>query len=390
MARQWFDFSVLERVEKNRLDLGMNASKKIAIFRIALSSITLWGLLFGGICFSWSEEIHSNRLGPAAASHSSSPIYEVERLDHLTPSERPRVGDRLEMRLKGWVSRDSKNGAQEFKAEWIDPQRDSGESGWEWIEKPKELSVGNEFRFWVVPTRPGKLELPSFILRDASGKEWARSAPLLVEVASAISPQDPEPDQPYDLEPPVPLNFPIYWAIFLGILLIGFLGGLVVLFLRRRRSRGSSESLVREPLLPEDQIALNKLADLEQKSYYSDGDFKRHYFGVSEILKAYVGSRYRIDALEATTREMVSALSDLIQLGPPFSNEVNDARIAEIKKLFNLLDRVKFTDFQPDSAEAIEVIREARKWVEITRRQPESELSETSVKSRERVGHAIR
>jgi hypothetical protein len=94
--------------------------------------------------------------------------------------------------------------------------------------------------------------------------------------------------------------------------------------------------------------------------------------------------------LEATTREMVNSLTALTQIDSPFSGEVSESRIAEIKKLFVLLDRVKFTDFKPEAAEAEEVIREAQKWVEVTRRRTEPIISESSPILKEQVENAVR
>ena len=394
MVRLLSDFFAPERVEGNKVDLGVKRTKKGASQRGSLILLGVWIALKGMTSLGWSAE-PTHLLSVPTVSPSAPPLYEVERLNHLNPSEKIRVGDRLELRLRGFVPRVFGSGAQgspgELKMELLDPHVTLQESGWEWIEKSGSLSgVSDEFHFWMVPVRPGQLVLPSFLVKDSSGKELARSASLQVEVVSAISAQDPEPDQPNDLEPPVGLKFPVFWTVVLGVAGALFLGG-VFTFLwcwwkKRKESSVSNQKVV----LPEDQIALNRLKELSNMDYLALGEYKKHYFGISEILKSYVGSRYRVDALEATTREMVNSLTALTQIDSPFSGEVSESRIAEIKKLFVLLDRVKFTDFKPEAAEAEEVIREAQKWVEVTRRRTEPIISESSPILKEQVENAVR
>jgi hypothetical protein len=115
------------------------------------------------------------------------------------------------------------------------------------------------------------------------------------------------------------------------------------------------------PVLPEDEEALERLNKLEHEGWVQAGDFKRHYFGVSEALKRYVERRYGFDAAEQTTREMLRGLEGA---------GVAPASVAQIARLFELLDRVKFTDYRPEvgSAEPGEVLGSARTWVKQTRR----------------------
>ncbi len=373
MARPWSIFSALDRGEKNKIS------------RVWVGSLILGITSMGASSWASSEAIQRVRsqASPEPTSMAVA-LFDLERLDHLKPTERPRVGDQMQFRIHGWAP------TQNLKFEWADPQLNLSETGWDRVEKPLPPSASDEYRIWVVPIRPGQLTFPPFILKDQQGREVARSTPVQVEILSGISAQDPEPDQPNDLEPPVGLKFPLFWVILFGGLGLALVVGVGYGIWRRSGKSRKRLAQVKQPRVPEDEVALSRLSELEQRDYWAHGDYKKHYFGVSEIIKAYVGTRYRIDALEATTREMVSALFELTQVGPPLSEEVSDERITELKKLFSLLDRVKFTDFQPKSAEALEVLQEARRWVETTRRVPEPVSSQKSLNTEEWAENAVR
>ncbi len=376
MVRLWSGSSAPDRGEKSRSREFLHFA---CAFGLALQGVTELPFMAGA---------HASEQPSAKISAESPRVYEVERLDHLKPSERPRVGDRLVMRIRG-VPADAQWG-------WLDRDLNAQESGWEGVEKQSGIGSAGEFQFSVIPIRPGQLTLPPMLLKDQAGHELARSSPLLVEVVSAISPQDPQPDQPNDLEPPVGLQFPWFWVASLSVVIIALFVAAGLGLWRWRKQRRAPEKIASEPILPEDQVALSRLLELEQKNYSAQREYKKHYFGISEILKAYVGSRFRIDAREATTREMVLALTELKGLdgslisGVSQGIGVSEAQIGDLKKLFTILDRVKFTDFQPDGVESVQVLEEARKWVQNTRRKAEVSPAPESSPAGEMVENAIR
>jgi hypothetical protein len=125
-----------------------------------------------------------------------------------------------------------------------------------------------------------------------------------------------------------------------------------------------------EPPKPEDEVALAALAQLEKSGTLERGEFKKHYFKVSEILKNYIGARYGFDAPENTTREMMQNLREAWakELSPESGN--GEKRLTGLSELFVQLDRVKFTDYVPASIESQGVVGVAREFVRATRRKP--------------------
>ena len=297
------------------------------------------------------------RLLPSEAASSGDflllPAYDLEiaPIQGKTP-ELPKVGDSLVLKASGLSE-------SEVSFHTHDGD-DLEEQGWELNE-----SSVNTPQLSVTPVKSGKITLPSLIIQDKAGKAIGRTNPFSIEVASAIKKDDPKPDQPADIAPPVSLNFP--WALIviisLFVLLLG--GGLGYLGWKYFKNRKPAvEKKPAEPPRPEDEVALTALLELERLGLYMKGQYKKHYFGVSEILKAYLGARYRFDALESTTQELVGFLEE--------RKTVSDTIVDKIETLFGTkLDRVKFTDHVPAEDESKQIVADARELVMSTRRIPQ-------------------
>ena len=233
------------------------------------------------------------------------------------------------------------------------------------LEVPKTLNLPEEG--WYLdpqsltasPLKPGKLVLPPLSVQDASGKVVGHTQPFSLEVASAIASTDPHPEQPEGMRPPVGVLFP-FWIVLVCAVLGGILlGGIAYGLYRAYQRRRPKVSAVSSPIVPADEKALQQLQALAQQKYADKGEFKKHYFTLSEILKEYVGARYRVDALESTTYEMIQCLEG--------KRALTDQSLDQLEAIFQQLDRVKFTDHLPTSDEAQFLWEEARKFVILTR-----------------------
>src|SRR6185437_16115559 len=114
-----------------------------------------------------------------------------------------------------------------------------------------------------------------------------------------------------------------------------------------------------EPPKPEDEVALAAFAALEKSGVLAKGDFKKHYFRVSEILKTYVGARYGFDAPESTTQEMLQMLDRA--MAAEFATDAT--KLGSLIELFGQLDLVKFTDHVPAGSDSSRVVAIAREFV---------------------------
>ena len=93
---------------------------------------------------------------------------------------------------------------------------------------------------------------------------------------------------------------------------------------------------------------------IQTSSIWKIGEYKKHYFSVSEVMKEYFGDRFNFDASESTTNELMYNLK----------NKVDNDMFKRIENYFLKLDIVKFTDTIPidtDSKniapEGIDIIR---------------------------------
>lgn len=225
-------------------------------------------------------------------------------------------------------------------------------------------SPEGELTFLLVPKKEGTLSIPSLPIVDQTGKPVARTNPIEVQ----IKPAQKETNQKEEVSPPAPpvgMALPIEAVIERGVLgtvilvLIGYL--IYRWFRRKKKSKPTEPAYVPKELpKPEDILAHEALVVLEQQGWAQKGQYKRHYFGISEIMKQYLGSRYRFDAQESTTRELLMALN-----AQPL---LDRQQYAEIEGLFSRLDPVKFTDAIPPSGEPSILIMQARSIIDATKK----------------------
>lgn len=211
-------------------------------------------------------------------------------------------------------------------------------------------------------TRPGRLTLSSFQVKDPSGKAIARTNPWSIDVGTVF--QSPEESQKAELvpaRPPVGLPLPTF------ILVSGLIAfAILAYFLSRiflkiyRKYRNRPKMVLPEVPLPEDTVALKKLEQLRNENLHRAGKHKAHYFRISEVMKEYLSARYEFDALESTSQEILRTLEKF--------SHIPEARMSELEKLFEKLDLIKFTDTLPGPGDPEKAIQDAVQWVLATKR----------------------
>jgi hypothetical protein len=140
-----------------------------------------------------------------------------------------------------------------------------------------------------------------------------------------------------------PLGIPVgVWAMLMWMLAPLLLAALLYVLVRRLRPRGQE---VGRPALsdlrrPAHEVALEALAALESSSLLEDGKVKEYHIAASDILRTYVEDRFRVEALEMTTREVLAGLSNT---GVDASFRVGLCTFLEA------CDLVKFAKVRPDA-----------------------------------------
>ncbi|OFZ55894.1 MAG: hypothetical protein A2428_06550 [Bdellovibrionales bacterium RIFOXYC1_FULL_54_43] len=346
MEKPWFDFFAPGLVGK---------SAKPGV-KLPTSQPLSWRLVLTGVILSLPIATSSPALDAiqqASPMVSPSPLAESEFLQlpsfDLEWAENPpktiQVGDRLSLKMSGTAPASSVDPAQMSESLF--------DQGWD---------VSSENGVTAIPLKAGALTLPTLPLRDGSGRLIGRTNPFSIQVGSAILPDDPKPQEPAPMRPPVDLAFP-WWVLLIASLLLGLLLAAFFYAFYRWRKRGRvAPPKPLDPPKPEDVVALAALTELEKRNLMKGGQYKAHYFGVSEIIKTYVGSRYRFDAIESTTTEILRFLESRESLG--------DSTLDRIESLLSRLDFVKFTDHVPNGGDGIQVLEDARHLVLTTRRAP--------------------
>jgi len=144
--------------------------------------------------------------------------------------------------------------------------------------------------------------------------------------------------------------------------LILALGVLVWWALRRHRKREAEPQP--ELRLPADYEALTALTAIERLDLLSQGEFKRYYTLVVDVLRRYLENRFGVDAMDRTTDELVDELTR------------RKLRVPELDRLLREADMVKFAKYVPPIESGETVMHRAREIVITTT--PRNILKESS------------
>ncbi len=363
MEMQWFAFFKRAQSERNKAIVVIGATLLLGI-----SPSVAYSTTEGNSIKSAESKVEDGFL--------KLPAFDLERVSSNT-QEPVKVGDPLKLNILNFNLQENSKSEKSWSIEAAGSV-DLQSEGWTIQQNEKKSASESGLSLTATPLKEGQLALPSLVIKNSDGQAVARTNPLQVEVVSAISSQDTKPQQPEDIEPPVGLQFPWKTVLLWGIALLLVLCLAGYAFYRwQKYKKPKVFTPVPEVKRSEDETALLHLDELEKLDYLSRHEYKKYYFRLSEILKAYIGGRYRFDALESTTHEIIAELEN--------KKKINDTWLDRIEKVFDKLDRVKFTDHIPIGEEGRELIREAREFVMTTRRLPSVGANSTG-----EVGHAIR
>jgi hypothetical protein len=154
----------------------------------------------------------------------------------------------------------------------------------------------------------GRKEIPSFdvVVTAADGTEETLETNLVgVDVVSVGV------DESGDIRDiRGPLAIPL-GALRLALWVLGplLVAGLLWVLARRLRPGKEDASPTRAALpRPAHEVALEALAALERAGLIERGQVKEYHIEASDILRTYVGQRFRVDSLEMTSDEVLTAL----------------------------------------------------------------------------------
>ena len=129
-------------------------------------------------------------------------------------------------------------------------------------------------------------------------------------------------------------------------------------FYRRYRRRTRPEALVPAlPPRPAHEVAREALDALEAAGLLERGEIKTYHIRLSDILRVYIEGRFGVDAMEMTTGEVLDGL---------LRNDVDRGAVADVRRLLDRCDLVKFAKLRPAIPECRELFPLARRVVDVT------------------------
>ena len=127
---------------------------------------------------------------------------------------------------------------------------------------------------------------------------------------------------------------------------------------RRYRRRSRPEALVPTlPPRPAHEVAREALDALEAAGLLERGEIKTYHIRLSDIVRVYVEGRFRVDAMEMTTGEVLDGLH---------RTDADRGAVADVRRVLDRCDLVKFAKLRPAIPECRELLPLARRVVEIT------------------------
>ena len=201
---------------------------------------------------------------------------------------------------------------------------------------------------YVVP--PLKFRFSSDIWNDS-----LESNPLFLYVHTV-----PVDSMIYDVKSPmhVPVGFLEVFPFVLGGIIVLTAFALLLWYLRRRRK---NKPLFRAPK-PEEPahiIAFRELRDLKDENLWQNGEFKKYYTRLTEIIRRYMERRYGIPAMEMTSIEILEEWNR--------SGENKEELSQKLDILLNLADLVKFAKQKPVASQNEENMERAYDFIEQTK-----------------------
>ncbi len=215
---------------------------------------------------------------------------------------------------------------------------------------------GNQWvqRFTLIALDSANVELPPLTVQLHLG-DTVQTNPLQLSVSiqgNATELRDMDPIRDIRREP---VFWYDYWPQALGILLPL---ALLIWYYRRKRRRTQTPPPavpLEPPPPPPHASALQKLNALEkEKPWMKEEQLLAYYAALSLIIREYLEARYRIPALESTTREIAALLKNT---GFP------DEQQAALDFLLQQTDLVKYAEMQPPRTFHEQALEKARQLI---------------------------
>jgi hypothetical protein len=156
-----------------------------------------------------------------------------------------------------------------------------------------------------------------------------------------------------DIKPPVEIkvSYKKLW-LTLSVLLIIIAGGIILYYFYKNKPK-----IFRVKPIPAHVRILDELKELENSNLINE-NLKEYYIKLSDIVRYYIETRFKLMAPERTTEEFLVEIKDAVILTP--------AQKTLLEKFLEQCDLVKFAKYGSSVDEAKEALKAAKGFVEET------------------------
>ena len=208
-------------------------------------------------------------------------------------------------------------------------------------------------RFTLIAFDSATLELPPLLVRLGSGKPLETNGVSLTVFPTRGGHEITDMAKIRGIRRE-PESWMDYWPWGAGVLA----GLLFFIWLLRKKRQNPMpvhvQTIAVTPPVSASELALQKLAQLQQKQLWKNEQTKEHYAELSLILREYLEMRYSIAALESTTAEIQKMLT---------ATDFPVAARVDLKELLLKTDLVKYAQSQPEETVHEAALTKARELV---------------------------
>jgi hypothetical protein len=211
------------------------------------------------------------------------------------------------------------------------------------LSTPDTIDIGNnriEIRQNILITSfdSALYLLPPFMVIDNGDTTYSEQVALKV---STLPANTDAPNEFFDIKGvwKPPFVWADYYPVILGILLAVILAIAIIYIVRRLKNRKPLIPVRKKepPLLPHEE-AVRRLDAIKQQKLWQQGKNKEYHTQVTDTLRHYIFRRYRVNAMEMTTNEILTVLRHEFE-----TRSAHDP----LRQILLLADFVKFAKLHP-------------------------------------------
>ncbi len=232
------------------------------------------------------------------------------------------------------------------------------------INKKQKKRIIEGKKFVLTTFRLGEFVLPPVKIEYQKKDEQKKSIQsqkiyLTVKSVAGTSPQN----DIRDIKSVVPFEWKISKYLWMPVAFLTIF--LIVLAYKRIRENRFDESPKSKQT--SEEIALQELEKLFHSGLIESGKTKLYYLKLSEIIRVYFESRYKILAVEATTAEILRSIKSL---------SLSSALYQKIQHVLESADLAKFAKWIPTAAETNAINKNSEEIIKESASEPDDNRAE--------------